>query len=77
MFSLGHLHGQLIEFERQMQLVHPDHLKSTGNTTSEVLLNLFPALRCQLMLLQAVDVSLDFIVHRSGGLTQNVDSQQY
>ncbi|QNI55204.1 hypothetical protein SynBIOSE41_02713 [Synechococcus sp. BIOS-E4-1] len=29
------------------------------------------------MLLQAVDVSRDLVVHRSGGLQQNVESQQH
>ena len=80
-YSLGcHLliihatHGQLIELQRPMQLVHPDHLQGTCNTASKVLLNVITILRSQLMLLQAVDVSLNLIVHRSGGLNQNVES---
>ena len=80
-YSLGcHLliihatHAQLIELQRLMQLVHPDHLQGTFNTASKVLLNVITILRSQLMLLQSVDVSRDLIVHRSGGLNQNVES---
>ena len=83
-FSLGcHLliihatHGQLIELQRPMQLVYPDHLQGTCNTASKVLLNVILILRSQLMLLQVVDVSCDLIVHRSGDLKQNVESQQH
>ena len=67
-------HAQLIELQRLMRLVHPDHLQGTFNTVSKVLLNVITILGSQLMLLQSVDVSRDLIVHRSGGLNQNVES---
>ena len=46
-----------------MQLVQPDHLQGTGNTANQVPLNVITILRKQLMLLQAVDMRCDLIVH--------------
>ena len=54
-----------------------DELQATGTTPSKVLLDAALILWGQIRLLKAVDVSRDLFVHRSGGLKQNVESQQH
>ena len=60
-----------------MQLMQRDELQATGTTSSKVLLDVVAILWGQIRLLKAVDVSRDLVVHRIGGLKQNVEIQQH
>jgi len=75
--GVGHLHGQLIDAERQVQLMQRNELQATGTTAGKVLLDVVAILWRQIRLLKTVDVSCDFIVHRDACLEQNGNFEKH